>query len=125
MTRQPHGTLAALISFALAVAASAFLLFVPMGSSKSAGTTVTAPPRAGSVSTSERTEDGRVVARETITYPAGRKEVRTYTRPAPEPDRRSLLDEQPKEILRVVAVALALTGLPLALNGTRFGRGRG
>lgn len=124
MKGQPPGTLAALISFGLAVVASAVLLSVPMGSGESAGMTVTAP-RDGdpSVSRSERIEDGSVVVRETITYPSGRKEVREHTRPAPEPERTTLLEEQPGEIVPVVAIALALTGLPLALNRTRFRTG--
>ena len=114
-------TLSALISFALAVVASAFLLFVPMGSSESAGMTVTAPREGGgSVSRSERIQDGRIKVRDRITHASGRKELRRYTRSAPKTKPTTLLEEQPKEILRVVAVFLALTGLPLALNGTRF-----
>ncbi len=120
MKQQPPGTLPALSSFALAVVASAFLLLVPTGSSKTAGVTMTVPPRGGSVSTSERTEEGRVVVRETITHPSGRREVRQYARPAPKRERTTLLEEQPEEILRVVAIALALAGFPLALNRTRF-----
>lgn len=123
MKRQPPGTLAAVASFALAVAASAFWLFVPTGASVTQGATVTAPPRGGAVSTQETTTEDGVVVRETITHPSGRRETRRYTRPPPKVERQTLLETENSpdaQIVGVLAFPLLLAGIPLALNRTRF-----
>lgn len=124
MKRQPPGTLAAVASFALAVAASVFWLFVPMGASATQGATVTAPPRGGAVSTQETTtEDGDVVVREMITHPSGLRETRRYTRPAPKVKRQTLLETENSpdaQIVGALAFPVLLAGLPLILNWTRL-----
>lgn len=120
MKQRPAGILTTVAAFLLAVAASAFALFAPTGAGQTEGGTVRASPQGVEVSTTETLADGQLVVRETITYPSGRRQTRTYTRPAPPVERTSLLEEEPDAIIPVVAVALTLTGLPLALNGTRL-----